>query len=30
MVPKSTHLIASSQPDAVSDAVLMMLEQGEH
>jgi protein-S-isoprenylcysteine O-methyltransferase Ste14/pimeloyl-ACP methyl ester carboxylesterase len=27
MVPKSTHLIANSQPDAVSDAVISMLDQ---
>jgi pimeloyl-ACP methyl ester carboxylesterase len=26
-VPKSTHLIASSQPDVVADAVIAMLEQ---
>ena len=26
MVPDSTHLIAESQPDAVSDAILVMLE----
>ena len=27
MVPDSTHLIASSQPDAVADAVFEMIEQ---
>ena len=27
LVPESTHLIASSQPDAVADAVLEMLDQ---
>jgi protein-S-isoprenylcysteine O-methyltransferase Ste14/pimeloyl-ACP methyl ester carboxylesterase len=27
MVPESTHLIANSQPDAVADAVLALLEQ---
>jgi hypothetical protein len=27
MVPKSTHLIASSQPDVVADTVTAMLEQ---
>jgi pimeloyl-ACP methyl ester carboxylesterase len=27
MVPKSTHLIANSQPDAVADAVISMLDQ---
>jgi hypothetical protein len=29
MVPKSTHLIGSSQPDAVAETVLAMLDQVE-